>query len=63
MGYKFVRIVLEREVRDMCVLITQSQKAWNKVVRQTGGVIMYHRLVRRGLDPLPAVVCKEDSSA
>jgi hypothetical protein len=60
MGYKFARIVLERE---MCVLITQSQEAWNEVVRQIESVITHHRLVRRGLGPLSAVTCKEDSSA
>lgn len=63
MGYKFARIVLEREVRDLCGLIMQSQKAWNKVVRQTDGVITRHPLVRRGLGPLSTAICKEDSSA
>lgn len=63
MGYKFARIVLERDLCDMCALITQSPKAWNEVVRQTESVITHHRLVRRGLGPLSAVICKEDSSA
>lgn len=39
MGYKFARIILEREVCDLCVLIMQSQKAWNEVGRQTEGVV------------------------
>jgi hypothetical protein len=63
MGYKFARIVLEREICDTCVLIRQSQKAWNEVVCQTESVTAHHRLVRRGLGPLSAVICKEDSSA
>lgn len=41
----------------------QSRKAWNKIVRQTKGVMTHHRLVRRGLGSLSAVICNLEGSS